>query len=113
MGEHLGFMPLRQELEFEHENEAEILLSEIVNKKEDTEEDEQLKFNLLELYNRRIKERIKRREFLIGRNKLDLEQTLQDFSQMSQMEKEIRFDLMKVERFFTKEEFDDFQKLVI
>lgn len=106
-------MPLRQELEFEHENEAEILLSEIVNKKEDTEEDEQLKFNLLELYNRRIKERIKRREFLIGRNKLDLEQTLQDFSQMSQMEKEIRFDLMKVERFFTKEEFDDFQKLVI
>jgi hypothetical protein len=33
-------MPLRQELEFEHENEAEILLSEIVNKKEDTEEDE-------------------------------------------------------------------------
>lgn len=69
-------MPLRQELEFEHENEAEILLSEIVNKKEDTEEDEQLKFNLLELYNRWIKEWIKRREFLIGRNKLDLEQTL-------------------------------------
>ena len=45
-------MPLRDEFEYEHENEAEILLQEIVNREEDTEEDDQLKFNLLELYNR-------------------------------------------------------------
>lgn len=99
-------MPLRDEFEFEHENEAEILLSEIVNRDEDTETDDQLKFNLLELYNRWIKERNKRWEFLISRDKLDFEKTLQDFHKMSQMDKDIKFELMKVERFFSKEEFE-------
>lgn len=81
-GEHLGHMALRDEFEFEHENEAEILLSEIVNRAEDTEEDDRLKFNLLELYNRRIKERNKRWKFLIERDKLDFEKTLRDFNAM-------------------------------
>lgn len=94
-------MPLREEFEFEHENEAEILLSEIVNWEDDTEIDDQLKFNLLELYNRRIKERNKRWEFLISWDKLDFEKTLREFNKMSQMEKEIKFELQKVERFFS------------
>lgn len=106
-------MPLRDEFEYEHENEAEILLQEIVNREEDTEEDDQLKFNLLELYNRRIKERNKRREFLIDRDKLDLEKMINDFSQMPSIEREVRYELMKFERFLSKEEFKQFSDLMV
>ena len=52
-------MPRRGEFDHEHENEAEVLLSELVNSQEDTEEDERLKFNLSTLYCQRIKEREK------------------------------------------------------
>lgn len=44
-------MPRRGEFDHEHENEAEILLSELVVSPEDTPDDERLKFNLLTLYN--------------------------------------------------------------
>lgn len=66
-------MPRRKEFDHEHENEAEILLSELVNSEDDTEDDIRMKFNILSLYNQRIKEREKRRNFLIERKKLDLE----------------------------------------
>lgn len=66
-------MPRRKEFDHEHENEAEILLSELINSEDDTEDDIRMKFNILSLYNQRIKEREKRRNFLIERKKLDLE----------------------------------------
>jgi hypothetical protein len=40
MGSELGYMPRRGELDYEHENEAEILLSELVNSLDDIKEDE-------------------------------------------------------------------------
>lgn len=43
-------MPRWKEFDHEHENEAEILLSELVTSPDDTEDDERLKFNLLTLY---------------------------------------------------------------
>ena len=43
-------MPRRKEFDHEHENEAEILLSELVISPDDTEDDQRLKFNLLTLY---------------------------------------------------------------
>jgi transcriptional adapter 2-alpha len=83
LGQELGYMPRRKEFDHEHENEAEILLSELVNSPEDTQDDQRLKFNLLVLYNQRIKEREKRRNFLIERNKLDLEGEIKRLSEMS------------------------------
>lgn len=67
----------------------------------------------MELYNRRIKERTKRREFLIERDKLDFEQIIKDYSQMNSLEKEVRFELMKYERFLSKDEFKHFSELMV
>jgi transcriptional adapter 2-alpha len=58
-------MPRRREFDCEHENEAEVLISEMDNKAEDQVTDEKYSFNILTLYNQRIKERKKRRDFLI------------------------------------------------
>ena len=44
-------MPRWREFDHEHENEAEILLSELVNSEDDSEEDIWMKFNILTLYN--------------------------------------------------------------
>lgn len=77
------------------------MLSELVNSPEDTEEDQRLKFNLLVLYNQRIKEREKRRNFLIERNKLDLESEIKRLAGMSWEQRTAVRDLKKFERFLS------------
>ncbi len=69
-------MPRRREFDCEHENEAEVLISEMDNKAEDQVTDEKYSFNILTLYNQRIKERKKRRDFLIDWDKLNLEEEI-------------------------------------
>lgn len=86
----------------EYENEAEILLSEMNFTEEDTEEEKKIKFSILEIYNRRLQERQKRKTFLIERNKLDLEANFKKEKAMSKMEREIRHTLKKYERFLTE-----------
>ena len=72
-GDILGYMPLRGDFDFEYENEAEILLSEMNFTEEDTKEELTIKYSILEIYNKRLQEREKRKNFLIERNKLDFE----------------------------------------
>lgn len=60
-GDILGYMPLRGDFDYEYENEAEILLSEMNFSDEDTEEEIKIKYSILEIYNKRLKERSKRK----------------------------------------------------
>jgi len=60
-GDVLGFMPLRQEFDVEYDNEAELLLAEMEFVDEDLAEEVKIKENILEIYNRRLLEREKRK----------------------------------------------------
>lgn len=60
-GDILGYMPLRGDFDYEYENEAEILLSEMNFSDEDTPEEIKIKYSILEIYNKRLKERSKRK----------------------------------------------------
>lgn len=106
-GDILGYMPLRGDFDYEYENEAEILLSEMNFSDTDTPEEQTIKYSILEIYNKRLNEREKRKKFLIERNKLDFEENFKKEKEMSSMEREIRNPLKKYERFLSAEEHEE------
>ncbi len=55
--------------------DAELLLADMEFFEEDTEENIQLKNSVIELYNARLDERIRRKKFVIERGLLDLKRT--------------------------------------
>jgi len=66
-----GFMPLRGDFETEYENDAEFIINEMTFGPEDSKEEKELKLKILELYNRKLDERIRRKKFILERGLLD------------------------------------------
>ncbi len=65
-----------------------------------------MKFNLIDIYNKRLTERIRRKEFVISRKLLDLKEQLRLDKTRSKEEKEI-YNMMKVfARFSSPEEHE-------
>jgi transcriptional adapter 2-alpha len=66
-----GYMPRRQEYDVEFDNEAESLIGDMDILEKDTSADKELKLAVLRIYNEKIDEREKRKEFARERNLLD------------------------------------------
>jgi len=62
-----GFMPLREEFETEHENDAESIISALGFQDDDTPEETELKLKMLEIYNWKLERRLERRHFILDR----------------------------------------------
>ena len=73
----IGFMPLRNDYEFEYDNQAELLLAEMEFNDEDTEAQKELKFKILDIYNKRLTQRNRKKQFVRSRGILDLEKQVQ------------------------------------
>jgi transcriptional adapter 2-alpha len=106
-GEILGYMPLREEFDVEYDNDAELFLAEMEFNADDTEEEIKMKYCILEIYNRRLKEREKRKKFVIERGLLNLKEQFAREKQMSEDEREIRNFLKPFMRFQSKEEHEE------
>lgn len=65
-------MPLRGDFNIEYDNDAELLLADMEFFEDDTEEEIIMKESILNLYNRKLDERIKRKKFVIERGLLDV-----------------------------------------
>jgi len=65
IAELLGFMPKRGDFDFEYDNDAELLLAEMEFSEEDSESELDLKYKVLDIFNARIDERIKRKRFVV------------------------------------------------
>lgn len=105
----VGFMPKRGDFEVEYDNDAELLLAEMEFNDDDTEEEKAMKFRLIDIYNHKLNERIKRKEFVISRKLLDLREQIRLDKTRTKEEKEI-YNMMKVfARFNTA---DDHERLV-
>lgn len=72
----VGFMPRRGDFEVEYDNDAELLLAEMEFNDDDTEEEKAMKYRLMDIYNEKLNERIKRKEFVITRKLLDLKEQM-------------------------------------
>lgn len=89
--------------------DAELLLADMEFFEEDTEENIQLKNSVIELYNARLDERIRRKKFVIDRGLLDLKRTQKKERKRSQEERDIINSMKIFARFNTEE---DHQKIV-
>ena len=67
-------MPKRGDFQVEDDNELELLLSDLEFNEDDSEQEIQLKLRLIDIYNHRLSERLKKREFVISRKLLDLKE---------------------------------------
>lgn len=102
----LGYMPLRGDFDVEYDNEAELFLAEMEFTEGDDATEIELKKKILEIYNKRLDERVKRKNFVIERGLLDLKKQNYLERSRSAEEKEI-YNLMKIfARFQTEEEHE-------
>ena len=89
--------------------DAELLLADMEFFEEDTDENIKLKNSVIELYNARLDERIRRKKFVIERGLLDLKRT-QKFERKRSKEERAIINSMKIFARFQSEE--EHQKLV-
>jgi transcriptional adapter 2-alpha len=77
-----GYMPLRQDFECEFDNDAEAPLADMEFSPEDHPSEIALKLDVVRIYNQKVEERAKRRNFVIERDLIDVkgQQTVSHFS---------------------------------
>jgi transcriptional adapter 2-alpha len=106
-------MPKRGDFEVEYDNDAELLLAEMEFTDEDTEEERAMKFRLIDIYNEKLNERIRRKEFVINRGLLDLKEQIKLDRNRTKEEKEM-YNMLKVfARFNTAEDHERLVQAVI
>lgn len=97
----------------EYDNDAELLLAEMEFNDDDSEEEKQMKFRLIDIYNHKLDERLKRKEFVITRGLLDLKEQMRLEKNRTKEEKEI-YNMMKVfARFSSAKEHEELVKGII
>jgi len=85
----LGYWPKREEFDVEFLNDAELEISELEFLDDDTNEERELKINVLKAYNAQLEEREKRRKFVIERNLLDIKKQMNFERKLSKDDREI------------------------
>ena len=113
-----GYYPLRRDFDIEHDCEAENYIADMefegryLSKDNDTDKEIELKKEILELFNKRLDERIKRKNFVIDHGLLDLErQAVLD--RAPKEVKAIRRKLAVFERFHSQAEHDELVSTVL
>ncbi len=82
-------MPYRDEFDIEYDNDAELVLSELVFSSTDTKEEIEIKEGMLMSYNEKLKERRRRKFFLKEYNLVNLNEVLRKEKMMSAEERRL------------------------
>lgn len=67
-----GYMPLRKDFEVEFENDAELALADMEFSPDDHPSERELKLQVIRIYNQKLEERTRRRNFVIERGLIDV-----------------------------------------
>lgn len=105
----VGYMPKRGDFDQEYDVDADTLLADLEYFEDDTEQDIKLKNDVIELYNARIDERIRRKKFVLERGLLDFKRTQKQERKKTKEERDIINSMKIFARFNTPE---DHEKLV-
>ena len=103
----LGYLPKRGDFEQEYDMDAELLLADMEFFEDDTPENIELKNSVIELYNGRLDERIRRKKFVIERGLLNLKQVQKFERKKSKEDREIINKMKIFARFNSAEEHTD------
>ena len=102
-------MPKRGDFDQEYDMDADLLLADMEFFEDDIESDVKLKNEVIELYNARLDERIRRKKFVIERGILDFKRTQKMERKKTKEERDIINTMKVFARFNTQE---DHEKIV-
>jgi hypothetical protein len=103
-----GFMPRRGDFDIEHDNDAEQALADMEFLPGDIPEDKELKLKVLRIYNEKLDEREKRKNFIINRNLHDYRKNQEEEAKMPRDERDLVRRMRLFERFHTPDEHKQF-----
>jgi hypothetical protein len=84
-----GFLPLREDFDIEHENDAEIILSDMEFNLDDHPSERELKLQVIRIYNSKLSERDRRKRFVIDRGLVDFKKQQQLDRKRTKEEREL------------------------
>lgn len=101
-----GWMPKREDFVYEWDNEAEEILGDMEITDEDSPQERDLKLQVLEIYNFKLDDRKKRKDFVVERGLVEFKSYLAEEKKKGKEEKEIRDKLRPFARFVSLPEFE-------
>ena len=101
------YWPKREEFDIEYLNDAELELSELEFHDDDTKEERNAKMKILQIYNRELDERAKRKQFVIERNLFDIKKQIAFERKLSKEDRDIYNCLKPFARFVKNEQFHE------
>ena len=108
-----GYMPRRGDFDIEWDNDAEKLIQDMEFSPSDPVEERELKIKVLKIYNSRLEERERRKQFLIDRNLLDYRKKLEEDNKLPADERDLVNRLRLFARFHSAEEHEEFIQNVL
>lgn len=102
-----GYMPLRQDFDVEHDNEAEIILADMdmgLDDLPDHPSEKQLKLEVVRIYNSRLDERERRKKFVIEQGLIDFKKQQQTERRRTKDERDLVARLKVYSRFQSSKE---------
>lgn len=102
----IGYMPKRGDFDHEYDPDADTLLADLEFFEDDTEQDIKLKNDVIELYNARLDERIRRKKFVLERGLLDFKRQQKQERKKTKEEREIINSMKIFARFNTPEDHE-------
>ncbi len=101
----IGYMPLRGDFTIEYDNDAELLLADMEFFDDDTQSEQDLKYEILKLYNAKLDERIRRKKFVVEKGLLNVKKQQQMERKRPKEEREIYAQMKPFMRFCEGQEF--------
>jgi hypothetical protein len=103
-----GYMPRRGDFDVEWDNDAENILADMEFSHHDSPEDRALKLKVIQIYNSKLDEREKRKNFLIERNLLDYRKKQAEDAMRPADERDLVNRMRLFARFHSAEEHENF-----
>lgn len=101
-----GYMPKRQDFVYEYDNEAEEILGDMEIHVDDTPQDRELKLQVLDIYNRKLDERKRRKDFVLQRNLIDFKSHQASEKKRPKEERDLREKFRVFSRFISESEME-------
>lgn len=103
-----GFMSKRGDFVYEWDNDAEEILGDIEISNDESQKEQNLKLNILEIYCHKLDERQRRKDFVIERGLTDIKANQEIEKKRSKDDRDLREKLKVFARFLSPDDFDKF-----
>lgn len=101
-----GWMPKREDFVYEWDNEAEDILGDMEIGEDDSMHDREMKMQVLEIYNSKLDERLRRKKFVVSRGLTDFKAHQAAEKRRPREEREVREKLQVFARLLSTAEMD-------